>query len=107
MKLKNDFHPFVRYIPAVIIFIIILTIVIFALNDINGTSESEGLTITENSVRRAVITCYAQEGCYPPDIEYLKKNYGLRISDEYSVHYDIFASNIMPNITVARKQVDG
>ncbi len=107
MKLKNDFHPFVRYIPAVIIFIVILTIVIFALNDINGTSESEGLTITENSVRRAVITCYAQEGSYPPDIEYLKENYGLRISDEYLVYYDIFASNIMPNITVARKQVDG
>ena len=107
MKLKYGFHPFVRYIPAVIVFLLILLIVIFALADVNNTSENEGLTITENSVRRAVITCYAQEGSYPPDIEYLRENYGLRISDEYSVHYDIFASNIMPNIMVVRKQVDG
>lgn len=107
MKLKYGFHPFVRYIPAVIVFLLIFLIVIFALADVNNTSVNEGLTITENSVRRAVITCYAQEGSYPPDIEYLKENYGLRISDEYSVRYDIFASNIMPNIMVVRKQVDG
>ena len=72
MKLKYGFHPFVRYIPPVIVFLLILFIVIFALADVNNTSENEGLTITENSVRRAVITCYAQEGSYPPDIEYLR-----------------------------------
>lgn len=107
MKLKSSFHPFVRYIPFVIVFLLILTIVVFSISDINGTSEREGLTITESSVRRAVIICYAHEGSYPADIEYLKQNYGLKISDEYSVYYDIFAPNIMPNITVVRKQVNG
>lgn len=107
MKLKSNKHLFVRYIPTVIIFILAALILIFAVADINGTSEQEGLAITEKSIRRAVIACYAEEGSYPPDIEYLKENYGLKISDKYIVHYDIFTSNIMPNITVVRKQVNG
>lgn len=105
MKLKNKTHPFVRYIPTVIIFLLAVLILIFAVADINSTSENEGLAVTEKSVRRAVIACYAEEGSYPPDIDYLKENYGLKVSDKYVVYYDIFAPNIMPNITVARKQV--
>lgn len=106
MKLKNKSHPFVRYIPNVIIFLLTAAILFFAVADINNTSSGEGLAITEKSVRRAVIACYAEEGSYPPDIEYLKENYGLHVSDKYVVYYDVFASNIMPNITVARKQVN-
>ena len=106
MKLKSKNHPFVRYIPTVIIFLLAVFILIFAVADINSTSEQEGLAITENSIRRAVIACYAEEGSYPPDIDYLKDNYGLKISEKYVVYYNIFANNIMPDITVARKQVN-
>ncbi|MBD5117067.1 MAG: hypothetical protein HDT48_06125 [Ruminococcaceae bacterium] len=105
MKLKKKNHILIGYIPAVIIFILIAVIVILSVADISRTSEAEGLAITENSIRRAVITCYAQEGSYPPDIDYLKENYGLKISDDYNVRYNIFASNLMPSITVTRKQV--
>lgn len=45
--------------------------------------------------------CYAIEGQYPESVAYLEENYGLRIDhDRYIVHYDIFADNIMPEITV-------
>lgn len=107
MKLKQKNHVLAGYIPAIVIFIIIVVIVVLSVADISRTTEAEGLAITENSIRRAVITCYAQEGSYPPDIDYLKENYGLKINDEYVVRYNIFASNIMPSITVIRKQVSG
>lgn len=107
MKLKKKNHVLAGYIPAIAVFILLTVIVILSVADISRTTESEGLAITENSIKRAVITCYAQEGSYPPDIDYLKENYGLKVNDEYTVRYNIFASNVMPSITVTRKQVSG
>ncbi len=106
MKNKKKIPYFLRYLPAVLVFAAIITITVAALKDINKTTEKESLSIVENSVRRAVITCYANEGSYPNNIDYLKENYGLYISEDYIVYYDIFASNIMPKITVVRKQVN-
>lgn len=105
MKIEKKFPFFIKYLPTVIVFVIIIVIVSIAMSDVNRTTENESLSIAENSIRRAAITCYAQEGSFPASIEYLKDNYGLYISDDYVVHYDIFAANIMPNITVFRKQV--
>ena len=103
MKLYQKNHTLLKNLPAMLIFLAIVIILVLALSDVNRTSSEESLTIAENSIRRAVITCYAQEGRYPTSIEYLKENYGLYVSDDYTVSYEIFASNIMPGITVFRK----
>lgn len=105
MKLKSKNRTFLRHFPTVILFIIIATILVWSVGDVSRTSLNEGQTITENSIRRAVITCYAYEGSYPESIEYLKEYYGLRVSDDYEVRYNVFAPNIMPDIRVTRKQV--
>ena len=106
MKLYRKKHVFLRHLPAMLIFLAVVIILVLAVSDVSRTSSDESLTIAENSIRRAVITCYAQEGRDPESIDYLKENYGLYVSDDYIVRYDIFASNIMPDITVIRKQVD-
>ena len=105
MKLYRKKHVFLRHLPAMLIFLAVVVILVLAVSDVSRTSSDESLTIAENSIRRAVITCYAQEGRYPESIDYLKENYGLYVSDDYIVRYDIFASNIMPDIMVIRKQV--
>ena len=55
-------------------------------------------------IRRAAISCYASEGRYPQEVSYLVEHYGL-VYDEsrYSILYDAFASNIMPDINVLVK----
>ena len=106
MKLYQKNHTLLRHLPAMLIFLAVVIILVLAVSDVSRTSREESITIAENSIRRAVITCYAQEGRYPASIDYLKENYGLYVSDDYIVYYDIFASNIMPDITVIRKQVD-
>jgi hypothetical protein len=41
------------------------------------------------------------EGVYPPTIEYIEEYYGIQIDrEQYAVFYDIFADNLMPDITV-------
>ncbi len=106
MKINNSLVPILKCIPAVLVFVLIIVLAVFSFNDISENANSEGLSITEKAVKRAIITCYAQEGSYPESIDYLKENYGLHISDDYIVFYDIFGINIMPEVRVERKQVD-
>ncbi|MEL7647749.1 MAG: hypothetical protein AAGU76_06625 [Sedimentibacter sp.] len=73
-------------------------------NTQKGKDEEMHRVVTD-AVRRSAVLCYAIEGFYPPDIEYLKENYGLLVdSDKYVVSYSVFASNVMPEIEVFNKQ---
>lgn len=55
----------------------------------------------EEALRRTAVSCYACEGAYPPDVAYMQEHYGLQYdSVAYTVRYELFASNLMPDITV-------
>ena len=76
-------------------------ILLTALRNTAGESDIKGKEQLETALRRSVMACYAAEGVYPPGVDYLKEHYGLIINDDkYSVHYDAFAENLMPEITV-------
>ena len=49
MKLKSKKHPFLGYIPTIIIFILAVLILVFAVANVSNTSDSEGLAITSNT----------------------------------------------------------
>ena len=67
-------------------------------------TRAEKRNMAEETLRRAVVSCYALEGRYPPDIDYLRQHYGVQIREtDYIVHYEIFAENIMPEITVLER----
>ncbi|MBQ6116611.1 MAG: hypothetical protein IJL08_04715 [Oscillospiraceae bacterium] len=66
--------------------------------------SEEGAAAIREAVRRSALQCYVVEGAYPPDLQYLKDNYGLQINTEdYYVAYDCFASNLPPSIRVVGK----
>ena len=72
---------------------------------LNQGQEAESMKQLENSIRKATMTCYATEGVYPPTLEYLKKNYGIQIDESrFTVFYEVFAKNLMPEITVMENQ---
>ena len=76
-----------------------------ALNSLDSGRESEDLRQLEQSLRRGCVACYAAEGVYPPDLDYLKDHYGLQVDEaRYTVRYDIFAENLMPDITVLENE---
>ena len=72
-----------------------------ALNSLDsGRDEEDKRQLTE-ALRRGCLACYAAEGVYPPDLEYLKEHYGVQIDEErYAVMYSAFAENLLPDITV-------
>ncbi|HAK58362.1 MAG TPA: hypothetical protein DCP06_05225 [Lachnospiraceae bacterium] len=83
-------------------------VLVFASEKLGRGQEGESLKQLEDSVRKAVMTCYATEGVYPPNVEYMEKNYGIQIDHQrYGVFYEIFGDNIMPQITVMEKEPEG
>ena len=91
------------YLIFAVLFAFVLYYVITGLGQASAVSDSEGLRIAENSIMRSVINCYASEGKYPSSFEYLKEHYGISIDeDKYIIHYEVFAENFMPDITVIK-----
>ena len=81
-------------------------VVIFAtsVSVLDGDRQKEGKQQLEEVLRKTAVACYASEGFYPPDLEYMRQNYGLRYDEaQYVIYYNIFASNLMPDITVLDK----
>ena len=72
-----------------------------ALNSLDSGRAEEDQRQLEETLRRGCVACYATEGIYPPDLEYLKEHYGLQVDEErYTVHNSAIAENLMPDITV-------
>lgn len=88
-------------------FVLFAAIVVFCISGMHSAEEKqkeEALRLAEESISRAAISCYALEGFYPPDYDYLKENYGIHVDEgKYAVFYTVFASNMMPDITVVEK----
>lgn len=106
IKTKQHIIAFFRdNLVAFFMFLLVFVIFIIGTASAKKTSAEQGKKIAEDSIYRAVVSCYAMEGFYPDDIDYLKENYGLHIDDKrFIVHYDSIASNIMPDITIIEKQ---
>lgn len=87
--------------------VIILAVLLWffaAVGNLSQDSGEEGREQLETALRRAAVACYAAEGVYPPTMDYLTEHYGVQVEEEkYMVFYEIFASNLMPDITVLEK----
>ena len=66
----------------------------------SGDAREEALRLRETVLQDAV-QCYALEGFYPEDLNYLEEHYGLSYdSKKYVVSYEVIGSNLMPDVTV-------
>ena len=75
--------------------------VLTAFSNLSRGRDEQDKVQLERSVRRAAVACYAAEGIYPPDLAYLQQHYGVQVDGErFTVMYEVFGSNLMPDITV-------
>lgn len=85
----------------IFLFVAILCLLVYGLKGTQASSAQEELRMVEESITRAMVSCYAIEGVYPQSYEYLQENYNLLVDEsKYLVKYTAFASNIMPEVTV-------
>ena len=105
MKEKNVWAPLLRGLSLPVAAAASLLCFAAALNGLENGRKAEALSQLDTVLRRGCVTCYAAEGIYPPDLEYLKEYYGVQVDEkQYTVYYDRFAENLMPDITVLENE---
>ena len=91
-------------IGAILIFVVLIIAFIFLVNTITTRGDGRELDIVRDAVKNAALTCYAVEGMYPDDIDYLRDHYNLSYNeDKYVVYYQPFTSNVIPTIQVVER----
>lgn len=91
----------------VLLLAVILGIFIISTNRMYENSSEDGRRLLTEAVTKTAVHCYAIEGQYPKDIEYLEGNYGLSYNhDKYTVHYDLTGANLMPSIFVTESDLN-
>jgi len=96
-----------RLRPLLVALLILVAVgaLLTAVGHLEDGQQQENEKRVEDTIRKAVVSCYAIEGVYPATLEYVEDYYGLQIDhDRYDVFYEIFADNIMPEITVVPRE---
>jgi hypothetical protein len=100
----NKIKIFIRNVKGLVFTAAILCVVIvFFVAAVGGASEKAELSteIVAEAIKRAAVQCYAIEGFYPIELEYLTENYGLIIDEErFVVYYRAEMPNFLPTIMV-------
>jgi len=100
-KRGGDIYILKNIVFPVVVLLTIVILLAYGMETLGKRTEAERLESAKNAVIRAAVQCYALEGRYPLSISHLIENYGLSIDcEKYIVHYQAFASNIMPDISV-------
>jgi hypothetical protein len=83
---------------------VILVMAVLLVNRIGDAHETKETEIVRDAVKNAALTCYAVEGAYPDNVEYLREHYRLAYDeDRYLITYEAFASNMIPDIWVTEQ----
>ena len=94
-----------RFLWVVLALLVLLTALVLLLERFETRDLSQESTAAiREAVRRCALQCYAVEGVYPPDLQYMEDYYGLQVNTrEYYITYDAFASNLPPTIYVTAR----
>jgi|APHig6443717817_1056837.scaffolds.fasta_scaffold388207_2 hypothetical protein len=86
-----------------IVFLLLALLFALSLTSTAQSSAAREAGVLDSALHRAIVTCYAVEGRYPPSLDYIAENYGVLVDEtRYSVYYDAFAANVMPTLRVTR-----
>ena len=67
-------------------------------------AKEEGAVALKAAIQICAQQCYVVEGVYPPELSYMEEHYGLQVNhDDYYVTYEVFASNLPPEVAVVSK----
>lgn len=109
MRNRFEHKPFTvlqmlrRLLPVLLICVIFL-LFIGSVSSVDASTTAKQEESLQSAIHRDMLQCYAIEGTYPPNLDYLKEHYGLTYDENtFFVDYQTLGSNILPDVTVLRK----
>lgn len=101
---KTSFKQILPYIIPVILIAAAIVWLTAAVGNVAAASHRKELEQVMKNIEKGITMCYAIEGAYPENTEYLLENYGVDYdAKKYIVHYEYVADNIRPNLTVIER----
>ena len=79
----------------------IFILFILQIQNITHLTKQQQRINLEKAISRDIIQCYALEGYYPPDLNYIEEHYGLTYNK--SEFYQIEGENIKPTFTIIER----
>lgn len=93
-----------KLIAAAAVAALLLAALIPACLRIHSDLEERRRESIRDSVLTAARQCYAVEGVYPENFEYLERYYGIAVDrSRYIVSYECIASNQPPEVMVLKR----
>ena len=104
-KRGNALWEMLKLLAVSVFAVGVLCLVLTAVGRVEQGQQQENEKRLQDTIKKTVGNCYTIEGVYPATLEYVEEHYGLMVDRErYDVFYEIFADNIMPEITVIPKR---
>lgn len=101
---KNKKLPFKAVALSIIIFVIVIFSFSNGINSISDDVKQKEIELLERAINNAIVNCYAAEGYYPKDLDYIKQVYGVIVDEEkFFVNYELVGANIRPYINIIYK----
>ncbi len=99
--MKNAKLPVISLIASLLIIAIAGGALLIGLSGFAGSYSDQKAAEVRETILSYVAQCYALEGAYPPDLEYLAEKYGLQLDKQrYIYFYELYASNMLPVVRV-------
>lgn len=100
---KKEKRNLIMFLPLLVLLVFIVSFII-ATNHLSKNSENQEYTILERALTRSITQCYALEGMYPPNLQYLEDHYGLTYNEEhFYIDYQYIGSNLRPDVTIIER----
>ncbi len=105
MRLHRAHKLHIASFMPMLLVILVLVIFVFAANEVGDTQSRQEGEILERALDRSITECYALEGAYPANLDYLKEHYGLVYDAEsYFIDYQYIGSNLRPTVTIIERK---
>lgn len=94
-----------RLVLSISVFLLILLLFVQGISSISQGTRKRQKEALKNALMNSITSCYAIEGFYPENLEYLKTQYGLTYDEElFFVDYRASARNLYPDVTVIERK---
>lgn len=94
-----------RNLLLALMMVLVLGVTVYLCGALENKTDQNRQQLLEDAVKNCAVQCYALEGEYPRNLEYLEKNYTLQLNrDQYVYHYKFIGANMMPEISVFEKE---
>ena len=104
MKIKYSHLNFI-HLAAAAVPLFLIGIIYALAGRLDADTQKEQELALSNALEHAITTCYALEGIYPPNLQYMKEHYGLTFNEDlFYVSYRPIASNIRPEYNILDKE---